>query len=173
MKTTNNILSETRLKRLRAQGYTNVNDEELSDMAFGIRFAYRTCVAIIVAAILFQSIEIFTGMLIIAFLGIVLPNHPFDYIYNAILSKTMNKPKVPARAVQLKFACTIATIWLAAVVYLMYTGNITSALILGGLLAITASLPSTIDFCVPSAIYNNLLTKNLNSVMKSTCKNNS
>ena len=160
MKTTKKNLSQTRLNRLRAQGYTCENNQKLSNMAFGIRFPYRACVAIIIAAMFTQSIELFSAMLVIAFFGVVLPYHPFDYIYNSILSKWMNKPQLPRRSIQIKFACAIATLWLVAIVVLMSFGMTISALILAGLLAFTASLPSTIDFCVPSFIYNKLFSNN-------------
>ncbi len=159
MKTGNKKLSEIRLKRLRAQGYMCQSDEELSEMAFGIRFAYRTCVSIIVVAMLTQSLTLFTIMLCIAFLGVILPNHPFDYVYNFALAKRMKKPKLPPRCIQLKFACTIATLWLASTVYFLFIGHTVTAMILAGSLAITASLPSTIDYCVPSVIYNALFQR--------------
>ncbi len=154
MKTTSKILSPIRLQRLRAQGYVCETDHDLTDMAFGIRFPYRLCVAIIVVAMLTKSLPIFAAMLILAFLGVVLPNHPFDYVYNHLLSKPMHKPMVPPRSKQLKFACTIATLWLAAIVYSFTTENITTALVLAGMLAAVAILPSTIDLCIPSLIYN-------------------
>ena len=101
MKTKEITLSEKRFNRLRAQGYTNNTKEELTGMAFGIRFAYRTCTAILAVAVISQSVTLFGAMLGIAFLGIVLPNHPFDYVYNHTLSGWINKPKVPARSPQL------------------------------------------------------------------------
>ena len=149
-----NKLTQTRLNRLRAQGYTCESRRQLDRMAFGIRFPYRLCVAVLIAAIATKSVILFAVMLLIAFMGVVLPNHPFDYIYNYGISGLMNKPKVPPRANQLKFACSIATTWLAAVLYFMISGAVTTALIMAGILVAIASLPSTIDLCVPSLIYN-------------------
>ena len=159
MKTSNNILSKLRLKRLRAQGYFNYNDQELSNMAFGIRFAYRLCVGVILTAAFTQSIEIFSFMLVVAFFGTVTSSHPFDHIYNFVLSKRMNKPRIPGRAVQLKFACGMATVWLGATVYLMAIGSTSAGVILGGTLGLVALLPSTIDLCVPSTIYNSIFKR--------------
>jgi len=156
MKTTNGILSDTRLNRLHAQGYQDVDDQYLSDLAFGIRFPYRVCVLIVLAGMWTQSVEIFGAMAVIAVLGVILPNHPFDHIYNYVLSPIMKLPKVPVRSKQLKFACTIATLWLCAVIALLVAGLVTAALVVAGALAFVALLPATIDFCVPSVIYNNL-----------------
>ena len=154
MKTTETTLSEKRINRLRAQGFTTETKKELTGMAFGIRFAYRSCITVLSIALLTQSLALFSLMFVIAFLGIVLPKHPFDYLYNHTLSGWMNKPKVPARSAQLKFACTIATTWIAAVIFLMVTGYTTIATLLTVNLILVALLPATIDYCVPSAFYN-------------------
>jgi len=156
MKTTETTLSEKRINRLRAQGYTSESKNELSRMAFGIRFAYRACVGVLTVALVTQSIVLYSVMLVIAILGFILPNHPFDYIYNHVLSGRMNRPKLPARSAQLKFACTQASAWLAAVIILMATGNALVGSIMAAVLIGVALLPSTTDYCVPSAFYNSL-----------------
>ena len=156
MKNERSILSPIRLNRLRAQGFTCENEKTLNEMAFGIRFAYRACVAVLIVAIATKSIILFSVMLSLAFLGIVLPNHPFDYLYNYILRRWMKAPMVPARSKQLKFACIIATAILGAVVGLLYVGMITQGLIAAGILSAFALLPSTIDLCIPSLIYNGI-----------------
>jgi len=156
MKTVNKHISETRLKRLRQQGFTNYTNRQLEQMAFGIRFPYRLCVAIIVTAIVTESIPLFAIMLGIAVSGILLPYHPFDYIYNVLISKRMGRPKVPLRPKQLKFACSIASGFLATTVYLMVSGATTAGLILAGILAVFALSPATTDLCIPSIIYNAL-----------------
>ena len=161
MKTTESTLSEKRINRLRAQGFTRETKKELTGMAFGIRFAYRSCITLLTMALLTQSIALFGVMFLIAFLGIVLPRHPFDYLYNHTLSGRMNRPRVPLRSAQLKFACTIATAWIATVIYLMATGNTTAASIMTVNLILVAMLPATIDFCVPSVIYNALFLKRI------------
>ena len=159
MKTTETTLSEKRIYRLRAQGFTRETKKELSGMAFGIRFAYRSCIALLTVAVLTQSIVLFSVMFVIAFLGIVLPKHPFDYLYNHTLSTWMNRPRVPVRSVQLKFACAIATTWIATVIYLMASGNTTAGILLTVNLILVAMLPATIDYCVPSAIFNALFRR--------------
>ena len=156
MQSEKNMLSATRLNYLRDQGYTVQSNKELSNMAFGIRFPYRLCVIILITAIATQSIALFAAMTVLAFLGVVLPNHPFDYIYNYILSGWMDKPRIPARSVQLKFACSIATSWLVAVDYLLYSGATTAGLIMAAVLVLVAMFPSVIDLCIPSLIYKTL-----------------
>jgi hypothetical protein len=93
-------------------------------------------------------------MLFIAICGILLPYHPFDYIYNGLLSNLMNKPKLPPRSKQLKFACIIATLGMASTIFLFYAGLTLAGYITGGSLFLVAFLVSTTDICIPSIIYN-------------------
>lgn len=152
-------LSPIRISRIRAQGYQTQSDVEIMDLAFGNRFAYRLCTSILALGVLFSSIPILSAMMVIAFGGVLLPNHPFDYIYNNLLAKRMNKPKLPSRSKQLKFACGIATMWIGATIYLLLTNMTISASIMGLSLVGVASLVSTTDYCIPSVIYNGIFGK--------------
>jgi len=149
-------LSKKRINRLRVQGFVNQNETELSAMAFGIRFAYRVCTSLLIVAIATQSIALFTVVFGIAFGGATLRNHPFDYVYNNLLSQKMGTPKLPPRARQLRFACTIATLWLGGIIYCLSTGATTTANALAFLFVFIAGLLSTTDICIPSIIYNRI-----------------
>ncbi|MEX1239276.1 MAG: DUF4395 family protein [Cyclobacteriaceae bacterium] len=164
MKIEKNTLSPIRLNRLRAQGFTCENEKTLGEMAFGIRFAYRACVVLLIVAIATKSIALFSVMLSFAFLGIVLPNHPFDYFYNYSLRRWLGTPKVPVRSMLLKFACIIATLFLGTVVSLLYFGMVTEGLIIAGILTVFALFPSAIDLCIPSLIYNAIFQKEVKPV---------
>lgn len=154
MENKKSILSSKRLYRIRTQGYCNISDEKVSELAFGNRFAFYTCSFFLAIGVVTSSIPILTLMMTISIFGIVLPYHPFDYVYNYILSGPMNKPKLPRRARQLKFACVVATVWLASIIYLIYAGLIMASYISGGLLFSIAFLVSTTDLCIPSLVYN-------------------
>lgn len=147
-------LSSRRLYSLRTQGYCNISDANLSELAFGNRFAFYTCSIILIIGVILSNIPILTAIMTVALFGVILPYHPFDYIYNYVLSGPMNKPKLPRRSKQLKFACVVATIWIAATIYLFYTGLAVAGYVSGGILFSIAFLVSTTDFCIPSLIYN-------------------
>ena len=154
MTTNHQLLSTTRINFLKAQGYYNLSDTEISELAFGNRFAYIVCASIVAVAVATVHIPTLIAMTIIAFLGIILPYHPFDYIYNHMLRSMLNKPKLPPRSKQLKFACVIATLWLIATTYLFYVGLAIAGYVVGGLLVAVAFLVSAADFCITSMIYN-------------------
>ena len=148
------ILSPRRLYSIRTQGYCNYSDTNLSELAFGNRFAYYLCSFILLIGVITANIPILCAMITVSVFGIILPNHPFDYIYNILLSKTLKKPKLPRRSKQLKFACIVATIWLATTIYLFYSDLAIAGYVSGGVLFAVAFLMSTTDICIPSLFYN-------------------
>jgi len=148
------LISSSRRYRIRCQGYSGYSDVDLSKLAFGNRFAYYLCSILLLIGVVSINIPILSIMMIVALFGVILPNHPFDYIYNTLLSKTLNKPKLPRRSKQLKFACLIATVWLAATIYLFSVGFTIAGYVAGGILFFVAILVSTTDVCIPSLIYN-------------------
>ena len=154
MTTNHQLLSTTRINFLKAQGYCNLSDAEISELAFGNRFAYIVCGSIVAVAVATAHVPTLIAMTIVAFFGIILPYHPFDYIYNHVLRDMLNKPKLPLRSKQLKFTCVIATLWLIATTYLFYSGFTIPGYVLGGLLVAVAFIVSATDFCIPSTIYN-------------------
>ena len=159
MKSAKVKLSLNRIAYLRAQGYKDQTDQEIKDLAFGNRFAYQLCTSILLIGVLTSNIPVLAAMMTIAFASIILPNHPFDYIYNYFLAKRMNKPQLPSRSKQLKFTCTIATLWIGATIYLIHLEMNFAARIMGLSLVGVAFLVSTTDYCIPSVIYNATLGK--------------
>ncbi len=157
MKNGPHLIASNRIKRLRAQGYTKFSDTEVSSFAFGNRFAFKLCTAVVLIGVGSANQAILTAMMFVALAGVILPYHPFDYIYNHLLRQPLNKPKLPPRSKQLKFACAMATIWLATTIWLFCEGFTLSGYVVGGLLAATAALVSVTDICIPSIIYNSMI----------------
>ena len=150
----NSILSPTTKRRLIVQGYNCYSDKELNDYKYGIRFAYYLCGALVLVGLLLTNMEILAAAMIIAFFGMLPPYHPFDYLYNYVIRHLINKPKMPHRTNQGRFACGIATVWLGGTIYLFYSGLSIFGYIAGGILLSIATLVSTSDICIPSMIYN-------------------
>jgi hypothetical protein len=159
MKNQDCIISPRRKKRLETQGYMGFTDAELDDIKFGIRFAYYLCGSLALIGLMLNSLEVLAVAMIIAFLGTLPPYHPFDYLYNYIIRYLINKPKMPNRPAQGRFACGMATVWLGGTIYLFYTGLNLWGYICGGTLVLVATLVSTLDFCIPSIIYNFLFKR--------------
>jgi len=154
MKNQDCILDPIRRKRFETQGYHGFTDAELNDYKIGIRFAYYGCASLVVIGLLFTNLQILTVAMVVAFFGMLPPYHPLDYFYNYVIRHFINKPKTPQRSNQGRFACGIATVWLAGVIYLFYIGLSTLGYIAGFILVSVATLVSTTDICIPSMIYN-------------------
>ena len=154
------MISQTRICRIKTRGYNNgFNDFEISQHSIGNRFAYQLCTLVFSTGLILTSIPILIVAAPIALLAVILPYHPFDYLYNLFVRHLFNRPKLPKRTSQAKFACGIASIWLGAIIYLFYLNLFLWGYILGGILFIVAILVSTIDYCIPSLIYNSLIKK--------------
>lgn len=155
MENESSSISNTRCKRLRAQGLPEeLSDAELGELAIGNRFAYQLCTILFAAGLVLTSIPILVIAAGIAFLAVVLPYHPFDYLYNHGIRHWLDKPKLPKRSAQSKFACGVAGVWLSGIIYLFHLKLFFWGYIAGAVLFVVALLVSTIDFCIPSLIYN-------------------
>jgi hypothetical protein len=150
----NKPISSKLIKRLKIQGYCNLSEYHLSELAFGNRLAFIICSIVVFIGVAMANIPLLSVMGIIAFLGIVLPYHPFDYIYNHGLRIIMNKRKLLPRSSQIKFACTMATLWLASTITLFYMDYMIAGYIVGGVLFSSAFTVSITDICIPSLLYN-------------------
>lgn len=155
MKTNTNKLSKTRIQRIREQGYQNVSDTYIKKIAVGNRFAYQLCALLLIIGVSTANQILLFSMLCIAALSTILPNHVFDYPYN-VYSSALNKEKIPPRSVQLKFACSIAVFWIATTMFFFANESYLLGYLLGGTLAIVASLVGYLDICIPSIVFNKL-----------------
>ena len=159
MKNQDGLISSATRSRLEVQGYKGFTDRELLDFRFGIRFAYYSCGALVLTGLALSNVIILTVALAVAFFGTLPPYHPFDYLYNYGVRRLLNKPKIPPRSNQGRFACGIATVWLAGVILLMNAELYVWAYLAGGILLCIAALVSMTDICIPSIMYNFLFKR--------------
>jgi hypothetical protein len=158
----NCVLSSVTRKRLEAQGYLGFTDAQLNDFKFGIRFAYYLCGLLVLTGLIFSSVAILMTAMVIAFLAMMPPHHPFDYLYNYVVRKILRKPKLPPRTNQGRFSCGIATIWVGGIIFLLKNNFEMWGYFAGGVLLSVAALVSIFDICLPSIIYNFLFTRGVN-----------
>jgi hypothetical protein len=144
------------------QGILGLSDEQLTVHRAGFRFAYQLCFTITAVGLVFQSIPILLVANLAAFIAVFPPNHTFDYVYNHGVRHLLKRPKLPHRTIQGRFACGIATIWLATTIFLFSQGLALAATITGAVLLMPAGLVAFIDVCIPSMIYNLIFLRRLN-----------
>ena len=146
---------------LRVQGFTNYTEMQLKCFRSGIRFAYALCAIIVALSIPFDSMVLLSITAIIAFLGVLLPRHPFDYLYNYAVRFTVGKSKIPKRNPQNRFACGVATLLLSMAIYLLYSDYRMAGFAICFVVISSAVLASTTDICIPSIIYNLIFLKRI------------
>ena len=159
MPTTSSTLSTVRKKRLHVQGYEIYSDKELNEYKYGIRFAYALCTTMVALGLIFNSLPLLMTTAVVALGGVILPYHPFDYLYNNGARYLFKKSRIPHRTKQGRFACGVAFVWLSAVSWLLYAGHFIAGYFLGSILLFVAVLVSTLDICIPSMVYNFLFKK--------------
>ena len=146
---------------LEIQGNLGLTDAELRTHRPGLRFAYQMCFTITLIGTVLQSIPVLAVAATTAFLAMFPPNHPFDNVYNATLGRMLGRPELPPRTAQGRFACSLATVWLIAVIVLFAVGMSTAATIAVAVLLLSAGLVGFFDICIPSMVYNLAVFKRL------------
>ena len=155
----NKSLSATTRRRLNVQGFCDVDDETLTNIAPWLRMAFGLCSLIAGAGTVFASPTILWVLTPIAALGAMFPVHPFDLIYNYGIRFVRNTEPLPKRRAQSRFACGLGAVWLVATALTFQAGALTAGYILGGTLTGVGVLVSTTDICIPSMIYNALFSR--------------
>lgn len=135
------------------QGYHGIDDTNLTKIDWGLRTAPVVCTSIAIAGVLTASANIFWVLTVFAWLGALLPNHPFDVFYNHGLRHVLKGPRLPRNTRQRRFSCLFASAFIIATAWSFANGAILAGQILGGMFIIAALVPVTTGFCIPSFIY--------------------
>jgi hypothetical protein len=146
-------LTATIRKRLKTQGFRNIDDETLAQVEPWLRWSPALCATIAAVGTALASPAVLWGLAPFAALGAILPFHPFDLVYNLGLRRLTRTPALPPNGAPRRFACAMAAVWLSVTGVLFATGAAVAGYALGGLFVLTAGIVSTTHFCIPSTIY--------------------
>lgn len=88
---------------------------------YGIRFSYPLNISIVVIGILSTNPYILSIAAVIAFFGVILPMHPFDYAYNYGVARIIGTPQIPGRGSELQMSSSMALLFsLSVIVSIIY-----------------------------------------------------
>ncbi|MFQ5583950.1 MAG: DUF4395 domain-containing protein [Calditrichia bacterium] len=155
--------SPTTRRRLEIQGFEGIDDNTLGEVAGWLRFSTIICTVLMGLGTALASPLILWAIIPFALLGAIFTTHPFDLIYNYGIHHLTHTKKLPPNGPPRRFACALASLWLAATGFAFYSGAMTVGYILGICLTSVALLVSTTDFCIPSHIFRFLFRKPLNT----------
>ncbi|MEW6363272.1 MAG: DUF4395 family protein [Acidobacteriota bacterium] len=150
----NHTLSMTTRRRLNVQGFGDVDDESLAEVAPWLRMAFGMCAVLAGAGTALASPAILWALTAVAALAAIFPVHPFDLIYNHGIRYLRYTDPLPRRRVQSRFACGVGAAWLVTTALAFQSGALVAGYIAGAALTAVAVLVSTTDICIPSMIYN-------------------
>ncbi len=146
-------VSETVRRRIEMQGFACLSDRRLAEVAVWLKFSPAVCVLWAAIGTFMGSATVIWALVPFAALGVVLPVHPFDLIYNYGIRHLTGTAPIPRYNAPRRFACAVASLWLGVTGWALYTGAGTLGTVLGGLFVVTASIPVATDFCVPSFVF--------------------
>ncbi len=139
---------------LTMQGYGDLGDADRRRLWLGLRFSPALCFTGIGVGTALASPALLFAMAGTAFLGgFVMPKHPFDYAYDAVMRPLLGGPAVPRSPAPRRFACQLATPWIVAIAVAFLAGSYAVAWILAVPLLVVAATVMTTNWCLPSLIY--------------------
>jgi hypothetical protein len=143
-------------RRLEAQGFRGLDDAALAEIGPWLRWSPALCALFMALGTILASPPVLWSLAVIALLGAIFPAHPFDVLYNQVIRRLTGTRPLPHHAVQRRFACGVATVWLAGTGLAFQQGATVVGYVLGGTLTAVATLVATTHFCIPSLVYNKL-----------------
>lgn len=100
---------------------------------YGIRFSYPLYISLVAFGIFLVNPYILSITALIAFFGVILPMHPFDYVYNYIIAKVIGANKIPGRGSELQMNSIVALIFnlgvIASIIFGIQLNYIVMALV--------------------------------------------
>ncbi len=143
--------------RLEAQGFSGLDDAALEELAPWIRWTYTLGLLVTLIGVVLTSPAVLWSLAGITSVGIVLPLHPFDLLYNYGFRYVTGTRPIPNSGPQRHFVFGVATVWLIATGWAFYLGADVVGFALGVPLILVGALASTTHFCIPSFIYNTVV----------------
>lgn len=140
--------------RLEAQGYFGLDDATLQELAPWLRWTYTLGALITNIGVTLMSPAVLWSLAAVTLLGIFLPFHPFDLLYNYGARYLTGTRPFPRQAPVRRFVFGVASVWLVATGWAFYVGSDNLDFLLGVPLILVAVLASTTHLCIPSFIYN-------------------
>ncbi len=143
-------------RRLEAQGFCDLDEATLNEVGPWLRWSPAFCTLFMAAGVALKSPMVLWALALTAFLGALLPLHPFDLLYNYGARYLTGTRPLPHQGPQRRFACGVATVWLLATGWAFYVDAPLIGYLLGVPLILVAALVSITHDCIPSLIYNTL-----------------
>ena len=152
-------ISAVTRRRLETQGFLGLDDTALTEVGPWLRFTPAVCTVLMGLGTALPAPGLLWALVPVAALGALFRVHPFDLAYNYGLRHITGTRSLPPNGPPRRFACGMATVWLAATAWAFSSGSLVAGYALGGALTGVAALVSLTDICVPSIIFRALFAR--------------
>lgn len=143
-------------RRLRIQGYECPNEQAFHEVVPWTRFSPALCSAIAAVGTVRSSPLILAALVPVAALGTLFSVHPFDHIYNHGIRYVTGTEPLPKNGIPRRFACGVATVWLATTAVAFWMDILFLGYVLGISFVAVSGLIATTHICIPSMVYRKL-----------------
>jgi len=145
--------------KIEAQGFCGLDDDSLLQINYPLRLAPAICLAWTLTGTALASPAILLALVPLAFLGAVLPGHPFDIIYNFGLRHLFGTRALPPYGFRRRLGCVAASIFLTASALSFQFGIPAIGYVLGSMVAMGTLLNVATGLCPPAVVMGLLFGK--------------
>ena len=138
--------------RVEVQGFSGLDAEDLGTLVPWLRFTPAVNLVVATLGTALASPPILYGLAASMALGVLLPAHPWDYLYNAVLRSITGTRPLPKSGWRRRLTFSIGAPWLTATGLAFAGGHATLGYSLGGVMAVLMLPLATIHWCVVSEI---------------------
>ena len=146
-------------EKIEAQGFCGLDDRSLTEINYPLRLAPAICMAWTLTGTALASPAILLALVPLAFLGAVVPGHPFDVIYNFGLRHLFGTRALPPYGFRRRLGCIAASIVLTASALSFQFGVPMVGYVLGSMVAMGTLLNVTTGLCPPAVVMGLLFGK--------------
>jgi hypothetical protein len=134
------------------QGFHGLDDATVVALEPWLRLSPALCMLTVLAALLSGRHAILLALIPFAVGGVLLPNNPFDAIYNDGIRRWTRGPRIPRYGLPRRFACGVGSAWLVTMWSCFESGATPAGYGMGiGFMAIV-SVQVFSGLCLPSRV---------------------
>ncbi len=139
---------------LNKQGFGSLDDEAKSRYALPLRFTPAVALILILIGLALRSPIWLGAMSLVALSGAIFPSGMIlDLVYNLVVRHLFHAPALPATPMPRRFSYILSTVFLAASALSFHLGWAVLGFVLGGMVAIGATILATSLWCLGSWFY--------------------
>src|SRR5437879_5120614 len=137
-------------RRFEVQGFSGLRASELESVGRWMRFTPTMNLLVAAAGTVLGSPPLLLLLAGFMALGVGLPGHPWDYLYNALVRRWTGTRALPASGWRRRLTFSIGAPWLAATAWCFSSGHDTPGRVLGGVMVALMAPLATVHWCIVS-----------------------